>query len=229
MYNILICDDDHDIVNALKIYLTNPEYCLFECYNGREALDIVRSEQIHLVLMDIMMPIMDGIEATVKIREFSNVPVIFLTAKSEDMDIILGLNVGADDYITKPFNPVEVLARVGSHLRRYMMLGSGKVETDEIVIGGLSLNEKSRQVLVDGNQVSLTPKEFEVLRFLMKNAGTAYTPKQIFKEVWNEEPIEGDKTIAVHIRHIREKIEINPAQPRYLKVIFGQGYIMENK
>ena len=229
MYNILICDDDKDIVNALNIYLSNPEYVLFTAYNGQEAVDIIKSETIHLVLMDIMMPVMDGIMAMVKIREISNLPVILLTAKSEDTDKILGLNVGADDYITKPFNPVEVLARVNSQLRRYMQLGSARVENDEVVIGGITLNEKSRRVFVDGEPVMFTPKEFEVLRFLMKNAGQAFTPGEIFKAVWNEEPLSGDKTVAVHIRHIREKIEIDPADPRYLKVIFGQGYIMEKR
>ncbi len=229
MYNILICDDDKDIVNALKIYLTNPEYVLYTAYNGREAVDIIKSENIHLALMDIMMPEMDGISAMVKIREVTNIPVILLTAKSEDNDKILGLNVGADDYITKPFNPVEVLARVNSQLRRYVQLGAAKVESDEIIIGGITLNEKSHRVLVDGEPVMFTPKEFEVLRFLMKNAGEAFTPGEIFKSVWNEEPLSGDKTVAVHIRHIREKIEIDPADPRYLKVIFGQGYIMEKR
>ncbi len=225
--NILICDDDHDIVNALKIYLTNPDYKIFEAYNGKEALDIIKDNDISLVLLDIMMPVMDGIEAMVKIREFSNVPIIMLTAKSEDSDKVLGLNVGADDYITKPFNPTEVIARVGAMLRRYTKLGGGTANTSEIIIGGLELNNDSRQVFAEGKQVCLTPKEFEILRFLMQNRGKTFSPSEIYRSVWHEDPINGEKTIAVHIRHIREKIEINPAEPRYVKVVFGQGYILE--
>lgn len=227
LVNILICDDDHDIVNALKIYLTNPEYKILEAYNGKEALDVIKNNDISLILMDIMMPVMDGIEAMVKIREFSNVPIIMLTAKSEDSDKVLGLNVGADDYITKPFNPAEVIARVGAMLRRYTRLGGGALNSAEIVIGGLELNNDSRQVFAEGKPVSLTPKEFEILRFLMMNKGKTYSPSEIYKSVWHEDPIGGEKTIAVHIRHIREKIEINPAEPRYIKVVFGQGYILE--
>ena len=223
--NILICDDDHDIVNALKIYLTNPEYKIFEAYNGKEALEVIKNYDISLVLLDIMMPVMDGIEAMVKIREFSNVPIIMLTAKSEDSDKVLGLNVGADDYITKPFNPAEVIARVGAMIRRYTRLGGGVIGNGEIVVGGLELNNDSRQVFAEGKQVNLTPKEFEILRFLMMNKGKTFSPSEIYKSVWHEDPINGEKTIAVHIRHIREKIEINPAEPRYIKVVFGQGYI----
>ncbi len=227
MNNILICDDDHDIVNALKIYLTNPDYRLFEAFNGKEALEVIKNNDISLVLLDIMMPVMDGIEAMVKIREFSNVPIIMLTAKSEDSDKVLGLNIGADDYITKPFNPAEVIARVGAMIRRYKHLGSDTLGSGEIVIGGLELNNDSRQVSAEGKPVNLTPKEFEILRFLMINRGKTFSPSEIYKAVWHEDPINGEKTIAVHIRHIREKIEINPAEPRYIKVVFGQGYIFE--
>lgn len=226
MYNILVVDDDKDIVNALEIYLRNPDYNIIKAYNGKEAVDQVLGGEIHLVLMDIMMPVMDGIAAMVKIRETSNVPVILLTAKSEDTDKILGLTVGADDYITKPFNPMEVSARVASSLRRYMMLGSGKKSEDELVLGNIRLNNQSRQVFVDEEPVSMTPKEFDILRYMMSNPGKAILAKDIYKEVWKEEPIGCDKTIAVHIRHIREKVEFDPTKPRYLKVIFGQGYIM---
>ncbi|MBR1861548.1 MAG: response regulator transcription factor [Lachnospiraceae bacterium] len=227
MNNILICDDDRDIVNALKIYLTNPEYNLFEAFNGQEAIDVIEKNEISLVLLDVMMPKMDGIEAMARIREFSNVPIILLTAKSEDSDKVLGLNVGADDYITKPFNPAEVVARVGAILRRYTKLGSDVANRDELVIGGLELNNNSRQVFCEGKQVFLTPKEYEILRFLMMNRGKTYSPSELYKAVWHEQPLSGEKTIAVHIRHIREKIEINPAEPRYIKVVFGQGYILE--
>ncbi len=227
MNNILICDDDRDIVNALKIYLTNPEYQIFEAYNGKEALDIVRDNEISLILLDIMMPVMDGIETMVRIREFSNVPIIMLTAKSEDSDKVLGLNVGADDYITKPFNPTEVIARVGAMIRRYTKLGGGVTGSSVIIVGGLELNNDSRQVFSEGKPVSLTPKEFEIVRFLMMNRKKTFSPTEIYKAVWHEDPIGGEKTIAVHIRHIREKIEIDPADPRYIKVIFGQGYIFD--
>ncbi len=227
MYNILICDDEKDIVNALKIYLVNTEYKMFEACNGKEALDIVSSEEIHLVLMDIMMPVMDGITALSKIREISNVPVILLTAKGEDMDKVLGLNVGADDYITKPFNPVEVAARVKSQLRRYMQLGGGSVRPETLSMGGIEINDITKEVYVDGEQVTLTPKEYDILILLMSNPGRVFSPKDIYRKVWKETPYSSDNTVAVHIRHLREKIEINPAEPRYLKVIFGQGYKME--
>lgn len=227
MYNILICDDDKDIVGALKIYLSNPDYKLYEAYNGKEAIEVMKNNDISLVLLDIMMPEMDGIEAMVKIREFSNAPIILLTAKSEDSDKVLGLNVGADDYVTKPFNPAEVIARVGAMLRRYTKLGSDIADKDHVVIGGLELNNDSRQIFVDGEAANLTPKEFEILRFLMMNRGKTFSPSEIYKAVWHEEPLSGDKTIAVHIRHIREKIEIDPAEPRYIKVVFGRGYILE--
>lgn len=227
MYNILICDDEQDIVNALKIYLSNPSYVMFEAHTGYEALDIINQEDIHLVLMDIMMPEMDGISTMVKLRETSNVPVILLTAKSEDTDKILGLNVGADDYITKPFNPVEVAARVRSQLRRYLQLGGGEIRSDSYVIGSVELNDRKKEVTVDGERISVTPKEYEILKLLMSNPDKVFSPKEIYKRVWRESPLGSDNTVAVHIRHLREKIEINPAEPRYLKVVFGQGYKME--
>lgn len=227
MYNILICDDEQDIINALKIYLSDPDYKMFEAHNGNEALEIAGREDIHLILMDIMMPEMDGISAMVKLRETSNVPVILLTAKSEDTDKILGLNVGADDYITKPFNPVEVAARVRSQLRRYLQLGGGEIRSDSFVIGGIELNDRTKVVTLDGESVALTPKEYEILKLLMANPDKVFSPKEIYRQVWNEQPISSERTVAVHIRHLREKIEINPAEPRYLKVVFGQGYKME--
>ncbi len=227
MYNILICDDERDIVNALKIYLSAPDIRIFEAHTGREALDVMEREDIQLVLMDIMMPEMDGISAMVKIREKSNVPVILLTAKSEDTDIILGLNTGADDYITKPFNPVEVMARVRSALRRYMLLGGGKVRAESIRIGGIELDDREKSVTLDGESVSLTPTEFEILRLLMGSPGQVFSPKEIYRRVWQDAPYGSENTVAVHIRHLREKIEIDPARPRYLKVVWGQGYKME--
>jgi len=227
MYHILICDDEKDIVNALKIYLANPEYRLFEANTGREALDIMAREEIHLVLMDIMMPEMDGISAMVKLRETSNVPVILLTAKSEDTDKILGLNVGADDYITKPFNPVEVAARVRSQLRRYLQLGGGTVRPETLRIGGIELDDRAKAVTLDGEAVALTPTEYEILKLLMEHPGQVYSPKEIYRLVWKDAPYGSENTVAVHIRHLREKLEIDPAEPRYLKVVWGQGYKME--
>ncbi|MBE5906435.1 MAG: response regulator transcription factor [Lachnospiraceae bacterium] len=227
MPNILLCDDEKDIVNALKIYLSEPDYQLFTAYNGQEALEIMEKEDIHLVLLDIMMPVMDGITAMAKMRSFSNIPIILLTAKSEDTDKILGLNVGADDYITKPFNPMEVSARVRSQLRRYLRLGSHPVEEDTITIGGISLNDKRKEVSLDGDAISLTPKEYEILKLLMSDPGKVFSPKDIYKAVWQEDPMGAENTVAVHIRHLREKIEINPAEPRYLQVVFGQGYRIE--
>ncbi len=228
MHNILICDDERDIVNALKIYLSNPDYTIFEAFNGYEALDIMSRVDIHLVLLDIMMPKMDGITAMSKIRVTSNVPIIMLTAKSEDTDKILGLNVGADDYITKPINPLEVAARVNSQLRRYTLLGSEIKSTEIYSLGGIELNDASKSVTVDGVPVFLTPKEFDILRLLISNPGRVFPPKDIYNTVWKESPFPGnDNTVAVHIRHLREKIEINPNEPRYIKVIFGQGYKME--
>ncbi len=227
MYSILVCDDERDIVSAVKIYLEAEGYKVFSSYNGQEALDILDKEEIHLVLMDIMMPVMDGINATVKIRAQSNVPLILLTAKGEDMDKVLGLNVGADDYVTKPFNPVELLARVRSQLRRYMQLGGSSVKDNELQIGGIVLDDKSKQVTVDGEAVSFTPREYDILKFLMENPGQVFKPKELYRKVWNDEPYGAESTVAVHIRHIREKIEINPAEPRYIKAVWGQGYKME--
>ena len=227
MYNILICDDEKDIVNALKIYLADANYQLFEAYTGKEALKVIDSQDIHLVLMDIMMPVMDGISAMVKIREKSNVPVILLTAKSEDTDKILGLNVGADDYITKPFHPVEVAARVRSQLRRYMQLGGGNMKQTVLTIGGIELDDKAKSVTLDGEPVALTPTEYEILKLLMEHPGQVFAPKEIYQRIWNDLPYGSENTVAVHIRHLREKLEINPAEPRYLKVVWGQGYKME--
>ena len=227
MYNILICDDEQDIVNALKIYLANPDYHLLEAHTGQEALDALERKDIHLVLLDIMMPEMDGITALAKLRQVSNVPVILLTAKSEDTDKILGLNVGADDYITKPFNPVELLARVRSQLRRYLQLGGGQVQASTLIIGGICLDDNAKTVTVDGDPVALTPKEYDILRFLMRNAGTVFSPNEIYRRVWEDVPLNAAGAIAVHIRHLREKLEINPSEPRYIKVVWGKGYKME--
>ena len=227
MYNILICDDDKDIVNALKIYLSNSDYILYEAYNGKEAIEAVQQKDIHLVLLDIMMPEMDGITALMKLREISNIPIILLTAKSEDIDVILGLNVGADDYITKPYNPLEVSARVRSQLRRYFKLGAGQAQEAIYTIGGIELNDKTKLVTLDGDEVSLTPKEYDILKLFMANPDKVYSPKEIYQLIWKEKPLGTDNTVAVHIRHLREKLEINPAEPRYIKVVFGQGYKIE--
>ena len=227
MANILICDDEKDIVNALKIYLSDPEYTIYEAYNGREALDMMEKQDIHLILMDIMMPVMDGITAMAKIREKCNVPIIMLTAKSEDADKILGLNVGADDYIIKPFNPLEVSARVRSQLRRYLKLGAGTPQSDTFVIGGIEMRDEAKEVYVDGVLTALTPTEYDILKLLMSHPDRVYSPKEIYTQVWKEKPIGSDNTVEVHIRHLREKIEIDPADPRYIKVIFGKGYKME--
>ncbi len=228
MYNVLICDDQPDIVNALKIYLTPEGYQLFEAYTGQEALEIVKANPIHLILLDIMMPIMDGITATAKIREFSNAPIILLTAKSETEDKVLGLNVGADDYITKPFVPVEVLARVRSQLRRYATLGSRpQDDKNELTIGGITLDDRTKSVVVEGESVSLTPTEYAILHLLMANPGKVFSTKTLYESVWQEAALGSEGAVAVHIRHLREKIEINPSEPRYLKVVWGQGYKME--
>lgn len=228
MYNILICDDQPDIVNALKIYLAPEGYGLYTAYNGAKALEILRQEDIHLILMDIMMPQMDGITATSRIREFSNVPIIFLTAKSETEDLVLGLNVGADDYITKPFVPVEVLARVRSQLRRYAKLGSRVDEKAGVLsVGGITMDHAAKRVQVDGEEVSLTPIEYSILELLMRNPGKVYSTKALYEAVWHEAAMGSEGTVAVHIRHLREKIEINPTEPRYLKVVWGQGYKIE--
>jgi DNA-binding response OmpR family regulator len=226
MYSILVCDDEKDIVSALRIYLTAEGYNVHEAYNGKEALTVLDSEDIHLVIMDIMMPEMDGIEAMAHIREKSNVPVIMLTAKSEDTDKVLGLNIGADDYVTKPFNPVELQARVRSQLRRYMQLGGNVAQTsnDTIAIGGIELCDTTKTVSLDGNIVSLTPTEFDILKLLMENPSKVFSPSQIYSTVWNDSPYGSENTVAVHIRHLREKLEYNPAQPRYIKSVWGHGY-----
>ena len=228
MYNILICDDQPDIVNALKIYLTPEGYSLKEAFTGKQALELLQKEEFHLILLDVMMPEMDGITATAKIREFSNVPIILLTAKSETEDKVLGLNVGADDYITKPFVPVEVLARVRSQLRRYAKLGSRpEQQAGMLTIGGIVLDDRTKSVTVDGDPVALTPTEYSILHLLMANPGKIYSTKALYESVWQEAALGSEGAVAVHIRHLREKIEINPSDPRYLKVVWGQGYKME--
>ncbi len=229
MYNILVCDDEKDIVSALRIYLTAEGYEVFEAYNGKDAIEVLKSQEIHLILMDIMMPMMDGISAMVEIRKTSNVPVILLTAKSEDTDKVLGLNVGADDYITKPFNPVELQARVKSQLRRYMLLGGGNVKKDVLSIGGIELNDKTKEVSLDGEVISLTRTEFDILKLLMEHPGQVFSPNQIYEQVWKDNPYGTENTVAVHIRHLREKIEYNPAEPRFLKMVWGRGYKMEGE
>ncbi|MDR1421303.1 MAG: response regulator transcription factor [Coriobacteriales bacterium] len=230
LYRVLICDDDQDIVNALKIYLADPTYTLLEAHTGQEALAMVAQQEIHLILMDIMMPQLDGISAMVHIRETSNVPVILLTAKGEDNDKVLGLTVGADDYITKPFNPVEVVARVKAQLRRYLHLGTACVHTAQmLVIDGVTLDDKTKRVTADGEAISLTPKEYAILKLLMEHPGEVFAPQEIYRSVWQEAPLGNESTVAVHIRHIREKIEINPAEPRLLKVVWGQGYKIEHE
>lgn len=228
MYNILICDDEKDIVNALKIYLSSGEYNIFESYNGLEALDICSKNNIQLVLMDIMMPVLDGISAMLELRKVSNIPVIFLSAKSEDTDKILGLDLGADDYITKPFNPAEVCARVKSALRRYILLGNGN-DLKLIRNGGLEMNDGEKRVRLDGEDISLTPKEYEILKLLLENPGIVFPPKKIYELVWDDSPYGSENTVAVHIRHLREKIEIDPSSPRYVKVVWGQGYKLEKE
>ena len=228
MYNILICDDQPDIVNALKIYLKPEGYHLFEAYTGAEALELVKKEEIHLVLLDIMMPHMDGITATAKIREISNIPIILLTAKSETEDKVLGLNVGADDYVTKPFVPVEVLARVRSQLRRYALLGAQPAPNSGVItLGGITMDDKAKVVTVDGEEVSLTPIEYDILKMLMENPGEVFSTRIIYERVWQANPYGSENAVAVHIRHLREKIEINPSEPRYIKVVWGRGYKME--
>ena len=229
MYTILVADDEKDIVSALEIYLKADGYRVLTAYNGREALSVAAREDVHLILMDIMMPVMDGLTAMAQLRQTSNVPVILLTAKSEDTDKVLGLNVGADDYITKPFNPVEMLARVRSQLRRYLHLGGGQVQPSTLVIGGICLDDNAKIVTVDGDTVSLTPKEYDILRFLMQNAGTVFSPSEIYRRVWDDMPLNASGAIAVHIRHLREKLEIDPSDPRYIKVVWGKGYKMEER
>ena len=229
MYNILICDDQPDIVNALKIYLSPEGYGLFEAFNGADAVKIAKENDIHLILLDVMMPGMDGITATSKIREFSNVPIILLTAKSETEDKVLGLNVGADDYITKPFAPVEVLARVKSQLRRFSSLGSRTEDSGTLTLGGITLDDRTKVVTVEGEPVNLTPTEYAILKLLMSNPGKVFSTKVLYESVWQEVALGSEGAVAVHIRHLREKIEINPSEPRYLKVMWGQGYKMEAK
>ena len=228
MYKILICDDEKDIVSALKIYLENAGYETRSAYNGREALAIIQNEEIHLALLDIMMPEIDGLRATELIREISNLPIILLTAKSEETDKILGLGTGADDYITKPFLPTELVARVRSQLRRYMELGGNTVKRDDhIEIGTITMDDTEKLVTVDGAPVSLTPTEYEILKLFMQNPGILFSPKEIYKRIWKDDPDGAEGTVAVHIRHLREKIELCPAEPRYLKAIWGQGYKIE--
>ena len=227
MYTILICDDDRDIVSALDIYLTSEGYQTVKAYNGREALKAVEQREIDLILMDIMMPELDGIRATAKLREENNVPIILLTAKSEDTDKILGLNIGADDYITKPFNPLEVIARVKSQLRRYTSLGGSEKSTGLITVGPVSMDDSAKRVTVDGEPVALTPIEYNILKLLISHPGQVFSSAQIYEQVWNDPAYGSENTVAVHIRHLREKIEIDPADPRWLKVVWGLGYKME--
>ena len=230
MANILVCDDDREIVDAIEIYLSQDGYKIYKAYDGEQAIQILDKEDIHLLIMDIMMPKLDGIRATLKIREYSSIPIIILSAKSEDTDKILGLNIGADDYICKPFNPLELVARVKSNLRRYTSLGSLTGENKAIYqVGGLILNDDTKQVTVDDEAVKMTPIEYNILLLLMKNQGRVFSINQIYESIWNEDAIGADNTVAVHIRHIREKIEINPKEPRYLKVVWGVGYKIDKE
>ena len=230
MQTILVCDDDKEIVEAIDIYLQQEGYQVFRAYDGEDALKILKEEEIHLLIIDVMMPKLDGIRATLKIREESSIPIIILSAKSEDTDKILGLNVGADDYITKPFNPLELVARVKSQLRRYTKLGNAAENGQAVYqVGGLAINDELKEVTVDGEIVKLTPIEYNILLLLMKNQGKVFSINQIYENIWNEDAIGADNTVAVHIRHLREKLEINPAEPRYLKVVWGQGYKCEKQ
>ena len=230
MYNILVVDDDKEIVESIEIYLKNEGFSIFKAYNGIEALEILVEKEIHLILMDIMMPKLDGIKATIKIREEKNIPIILVSAKSEDTDKIIGLNIGADDYITKPFNLLELIARVKSNLRRYVTLGNYNKETidkDILKSGGLELNSSTKEVKVDGELVKITPIEFKILKLLLANKGRVFSIDEIYEKVWHEESFNVENTVAVHIRRIREKIEINPKEPTYLKVVWGVGYKIE--
>ena len=227
MYTILICDDDRDIVSALEIYLTSEGYRTISASNGRQAIQAAQENEVHLILMDVMMPELDGIRATARLREGSNVPIILLTAKSEDSDKILGLNIGADDYITKPFNPLEVIARVKSQLRRYTALGGADKGPGLLSVGPIAMEDASKQVTVDGSPVALTPIEYNILKLLLSHPGQVFSSSQIYEQVWNDPAYGSENTVAVHIRHLREKIEINPAEPRYLKVVWGLGYKIE--
>ena len=230
MANILVCDDDKEIVDAIEIYLSQDGYRIFKAYDGEQAIELMKKEDIQLLIMDIMMPRLDGIRATLKIREYSSIPIIILSAKSEDTDKILGLNIGADDYITKPFNPLELAARVKSNLRRYTSLGSLNMDNKAIYqVGGLVINDETKQVTVDDEPVKLTPIEYNILLLLVKNQGRVFSIDQIYESIWNENAIGADNTVAVHIRHIREKIEINPKEPRYLKVVWGVGYKIDKQ
>ena len=229
MPTILICDDEKDIVSALEIYLRAEGYDTAAAYNGYEALDRLREREIHLVLLDVMMPEMDGIAALAAIRRESNVPVILLTAKSEDADKVLGLNVGADDYVTKPFNPIELTARVRSQLRRYLQLGGGAGTEGAIKLGGIELDDRRKTVTRDGEPVSLTPREYDILKFLLQHPGEVFSPGELYRRVWNEETYGAESTVAVHIRHLREKLEIDPSRPRFLKAVWGQGYKIEDR
>ena len=229
MYNVLVCDDDREIVEAIEIYLSQEGYKVLKAYDGEEALKVLDREKVDLLIIDVMMPKLDGIRATLKIREKKNMPIIILSAKSEDADKILGLNVGADDYMTKPFNPLELTARVKSQLRRYTQLGSTIDKSNQAVyaVGGLSIDDEQKEVTVDGEPVRLTPIEYNILLLLVKNQGKVFSIDQIYESIWNEDAIGVDNTVAVHIRHIREKIEINPKEPRYPKVVWGVGYKIE--
>ena len=229
MYNIVVCDDDKEIVEAIDIYLTQEGYHVLKAYDGEQALKLLETEDVHLLILDVMMPKLDGIHATLKIREKHSIPIIILSAKSEDVDKILGLNVGADDYVTKPFNPLELVARVKSQIRRYTQFGGTAKEEKETIYetGGLQMNDDLKQVTIDGELVKLTPIEYNILKLLMQNQGRVFSINQIYESIWNEEAIGADNTVAVHMRHIREKIEIKPKEPRYLKVVWGVGYKVE--
>lgn len=230
MYNILVCDDDKEIVEAIDIYLAQEGYKVLKAYDGIQAVEMMKANEIHLLIIDVMMPRLDGIRATLKIREESSIPIIILSAKSEDTDKILGLNIGADDYVTKPFNPLELVARVKSQLRRYTQLGNISEEGQQVFkTGGLVINDDLKEVSVDGEPVKLTPIEYNILLLLVKNQGKVFSIDQIYENIWNEDAIGADNTVAVHIRHIREKIEINPKEPRYLKVVWGVGYKVEKQ
>lgn len=230
MNNILVVDDDKEIVDAIEIYLMQENFKVYKAYDGEEAIESMKQNDIQLILLDIMMPKLDGIHAALKIREYSSVPIIFLSAKSEDSDKILGLNIGADDYITKPFNPLELVARVKSNLRRYTTLGSINVSEDnKYAVGDLIIDDDAKEVIVEGNLVKLTPIEYNILLLLVKNQGRVFSIDQIYENIWEEEAIGADNTVAVHIRHIREKIEINPKEPKYLKVVWGVGYKIEKQ
>lgn len=230
MYNILVCDDDKEIVKAIEIYLKKEGYNVLKAYNGNECLKILKSNNISLIILDIMMPVKDGMETLNEIREEYNLPVIMLSAKSEDRDKIEGLNLGADDYVTKPFNPLELIARVNSGIRRYTSLGSKNIEENNLIYktGDLIINDETKEVTVDGKEIKLTPTEYNILKFLTKNKGIVYSIEKIYENVWEDEAYSADNIIAVHIRHIREKIEIDPKNPKYLKVIWGIGYKIES-